>query len=195
VPVVFIHGLWLLSSSWDQWARLFDEAGYAPVSPGWPDDPGTVAAALANPEVMAGAQIIAGRGQSATTVAIGPAPFRGILPVPPAAVKATFPVLHASYAVPAPGAPLFQAVFANLNPRTEVRVDTRNPDRGPLLIISGGKDNSVPPAYCHAAYKLQRRNPGLTEFTGMPDRGHSLIIDSGWREVAQASLDFVRRFA
>lgn len=260
VPVVFIHGLWLLSSSWDQWARLFDEAGYAPVSPGWPDDPDTVAAALANPEVMAGktvgqvagyycavigalprkpvvighsfggliAQIIAGRGQSAATVAIGPAPFRGVLPVPPAAVKATFPVLrnpanrhravpltagqfrfafanavgadearelHASYAVPAPGAPLFQAVFANLNPRTEARVDTRNPDRGPLLIISGGKDNSVPPAYCHAAYKLQRRNPGLTEFTGMPDRGHSLVIDSGWREVAQASLDFVRRFA
>jgi len=109
-PVVFIHGLWLLASSWDRWAEHFAEAGYAPVSPGWPDDPDTVEEALANPEVFADktigqvaehysnvigrlsnkpavighsfggllAQIVAGRGLAAVTVAIDPAPFRGI---------------------------------------------------------------------------------------------------------------------
>ena len=53
-PVVFIHGLWLLPSSWDNWAELFKEAGYAPLTPDWPDDPETVAQARANPEVLAG---------------------------------------------------------------------------------------------------------------------------------------------
>src|ERR1700689_3155202 len=53
VPVVFIHGLWLLSASWDRWATVFAEAGYAPVSPGWPDDPDTVAEANADPGVFA----------------------------------------------------------------------------------------------------------------------------------------------
>src|SRR5216683_2796800 len=113
-PIVFIHGLWLLPSSWDRWATLFEEAGYTTVSPGWPDDPDTVEEANANPEVFAGktvgqvadhysevigglarkpavvghsfggllAQIIAGRGQAAVTVAIDGAPFRGVLPLP-----------------------------------------------------------------------------------------------------------------
>ena len=53
-PAVFVHGLWLLASSWDRWAQLFDEAGFAPVLPGWPDDPETVEEAKAHPEVFAG---------------------------------------------------------------------------------------------------------------------------------------------
>jgi non-heme chloroperoxidase len=259
VPVVFIHGLWLLPSSWDRWARLFDEAGYAPVSPGWPDDPDTVAEAAAHPEVFADktigqvadhysavigdlarkpavighsfggllAQIIAGRGQSAATVAIDGAPFRGVLPLPLSSLKASFPVLgnpanrhravpltfeqfrfafanavsddeahqlYDTFAVPASGAPLFQAATANFNPKTEAQVDTRNPDRGPLLIVSGGNDNTVPRAISHAAFKKQEHNPGVTEFAEIPDRGHSLTIDSGWTQVAQTALDFVKRF-
>jgi non-heme chloroperoxidase len=259
VPVVFIHGLWLLPSSWDRWARLFEEAGYAPVSPGWPDDPDTVAEAAADPEVFAGktvgqvadhysavigtldrkpavighsfggllAQIIAGRGQSAATVAIDAAPFRGVLPLPLSALKAAFPVLghpanrhravpltyeqfrfafanavsedearqlYDTFAVPAPGAPLFQAATANLNPKTEAQVNTRNPDRGPLLIISGEKDNTVPRAISHAAYKKQEHNSGVTEFAELPGRGHSLVIDGGWAEVANTALTFVKRF-
>jgi non-heme chloroperoxidase len=260
VPVVFIHGLWLLPSSWDRWAGLFADAGYAPVSPGWPDDPDTVAEAIADPDVFADktigqvadhysavigtltrkpavighsfggllAQIIAGRGQSAVTVAVDAAPFRGVLPLPLSALKAAFPVLgnpanrhravpltfeqfrfafasavseeegrrlYDTYAVPASGAPLFQAATANFNPRTEAKVDTRNPDRGPLLIISGGQDNTVPQAISHAAYKQQEHNPGLTEFAEIPGRGHSLTIDDGWAEVAQTALDFIRRFS
>jgi non-heme chloroperoxidase len=259
VPVVFIHGLWLLPSSWDRWAAVFAEAGYAPVSPGWPDDPDTVEEANADPGVFANktigqvadhysqvingldrkpavighsfggliAEIIAGRGQSAVTVVIDGAPFRGVLPLPISSLKAAFPVLgnpanrhravpltfdqfrfafanavpddearqlYDTFAVPASGAPLFEAAAENVNPWTEAKVDTRNPDRGPLLIISGEKDNTVPRAISEAAFVRQLRNPGVTEVTEIPNRGHALTIDSGWREVADTALTFITRF-
>jgi non-heme chloroperoxidase len=124
-PVVFVHGLWLLDSSWDRWAGFFEEAGYAAVTPGWPGDPASVADAHEHPEVFAGkgvgdvaayqqsiiekldrkpaiighsfggvlAQILAGRGLSAVTVAIDPAPSRGVLPLPISALKASSAVL------------------------------------------------------------------------------------------------------
>ncbi len=84
---------------------------------------------------------------------------------------------------------------ANLNPRTEATVNTHNPSRGPLLIIDGAKDHTVPWAIAHAAYKRQRRNPAVTEIVQIPNRGHALTIDHGWHEVAQTALDFVKRFA
>ena len=96
--------------------------------------------------------------------------------------------LYETYAVPASGAPLFQAATANLNPWTEAKVDSKNPERGPLLIISGEKDNTVPWAIANASYKKQRRNEGVTEIVEIPDRGHALTIDSGWREVADTAL-------
>ena len=174
------------------------------------------------------AQILAGRGLSAVTVAIDPAPFRGVLPLPLSALKAAWPVLnkpsnrhravplsyeqfrfafanavgemeaqalYRDYAVPGSGAPLFQAAAANLNPWTEAQVDTLNQERGPLLVISGEKDNTVPWAVANAAFRQQQANPGLTEIVEMPGRGHSRTIDSGWREVADTALAFVRRFA
>ncbi|MEA2637792.1 MAG: hypothetical protein QOE18_849 [Chloroflexota bacterium] len=258
-PVAFVHGLWLLPHSWDRWATVFAEAGYAPVQPGWPDDPETVEEAKAHPEVFAHksvgqiadhnaevigrlktkpavighsfggliAQILAGRGLSAATVAIDPAPFRGVLPLPLSALKSAAPVLgnpanrnravpltydqfryafanvvsedeakqlHETFAVPGSGVPLFQAAAANLNPWTEVKVDTRNPERGPLLIIDGDKDHTVPWAIANATFKRQKRNPGVTEILKMSNRGHSLVIDSGWREVADTALGFVQRF-
>jgi pimeloyl-ACP methyl ester carboxylesterase len=258
-PVVFIHGLWLLPSSWDRWAALFAEAGYAPVTPVWPDDPETVEQARANPAVFAKktlgqvadhtvevigkltkkpavmghstggllAQIIAGRGLSAATVAIDPGPFRGVLPLPIAALRSAMPVLgnplnrgravtltldqfkygwanalseeeakelYETYHVAAPGVALLQMATANLNPSTEARVDTSNRDRGPLLIIDGEKDHTVPWAIANASFKRQRRNEGVTEIKKIPNRGHSLTIDSGWREVADTALAFVRRF-
>jgi pimeloyl-ACP methyl ester carboxylesterase len=258
-PVVFIHGLWLLPNSWDRWASLFEEAGYAALAPGWPDDPDTVEEAKAHPEVFAGksvgqvadhydaiirrlerkpavighsfggllTQIIAGRGLSAASVAIDPAPFRGVLPLPISALKSASPVLrnpanrnravpltfdqfrfafanvveaaeaqelYDTYSVPTSGKPLFQAAAANFNPWTEVKVDTENPDRGPLLIISGQKDNTVPWSIANASYGQQKDNAGLTEIVEVPNRGHSLTIDSGWREVADTALDFIKRF-
>ncbi|GAA2594980.1 alpha/beta fold hydrolase [Winogradskya consettensis] len=259
-PVVFIHGLWLLPSSWDRWAQVFADAGYAPVSPGWPDDPETVEEANAHPEVFAGksvgdvadhysdvikqldrkpavighsfggllTMIVAGRGLAAASVAIDSAPFRGVLPLPLSALKASAPVLgnplnrhraipltydqfrfafassvseeeaqelYRTYAVPASGTPLFQAAAANLNPWTEAKADYRNPGRGPLLIIEGLADNTSPPAINRAAYKLQSGNEGVTEIASIPERGHSITIDSGWREVCDTALSFIRRYA
>jgi pimeloyl-ACP methyl ester carboxylesterase len=258
-PVVFIHGLWLLPSSWDRWAQLFEEAGYAALTPSWPDDPETVEEARANPEVLAKktlaqvadhtaevvgklerkpavmghstggllAQMIAGRGLSAATVAIDPGPFRGVLPLPISTLRSSLPVLrnplnrgravtltfdqfkygwaneldeeearklYEDYHVAAPGVALMQMANANLNPRTEAKVDTRNPDRGPLLILEGERDHTVAPAIAKASYKRQEQNEGITEFEQVPNRGHSLTIDSGWREVAEKALAFVKRF-
>jgi non-heme chloroperoxidase len=258
-PVVFVHGLWLLPSSWDRWGAVFADACYAPFAPGWPDDPETVQEANAHPEVFADktvgqvadhfeeviatltaepvvighsfggllTQILAGRGLAAASVAIDPAPFRGVLPLPVSALKSAFPVLgnpanrhravpltfdqfrfgfanavseqeakelYETFAVPASGAPLFQAATANLNPWTEAKVDTGNPGRGPLLIISGERDNTVPWAIANASYKQQKDNPAVTEITEMPGRGHALTIDNGWREVADTALRFVERF-
>ena len=258
-PVMFVHGLWLLPSSWDRWAELFETAGYAALTPGWPDDPDTTAQAKEHPEVFAGksisqvadhfaaiagtlaqrpaiighsfggllAQILAGRGLAAVSVAIDPAPFRGVLPLPISALRSASPALdnpanrhravpltydqfryafanavtgdeakqlYETYAVPAPGLPLFQAAAANLNPWTEVKVNTETPGRGPLLIISGEKDHTVPWAIANSSYKHQAHNKGVTEITEMPGRGHALTIDSGWREVAGTALAFVQRF-
>jgi pimeloyl-ACP methyl ester carboxylesterase len=258
-PVVFIHGLWLLPSSWDRWAELFEESGFAAITPSWPDDPDTVDEARAHPEVLAGkklgqiadhvaeviggldskpavmghstggllAQMIADRGMSAATVAIDPGPFRGVLPLPISTLRAAAPVLanplnrsravtltlsqfkygwanalsdeearelYESYHVAAPGVALMQMANANLNPRTEAKLDPANPNRGPLLIIDGEVDHTVPWAIANASYKRQSRNPGVTEIVKMPNRGHSLTIDSGWREVADTALQFVRRF-
>jgi len=173
------------------------------------------------------AQILAGRGLSAATVAVDPAPFKGVLPLPLPALRATLPVtrnplnrgravtltpaqfrygwanavdeteaqaLYEEFHVAAPGLPIFQAAMANLNPAAETRVDTRNPDRGPLLIFTGEADHAVPSAMSNAAFKKQLRNPGVTELAEMPNRGHSLTIDSGWREVADEALAFLKRF-
>jgi pimeloyl-ACP methyl ester carboxylesterase len=258
-PVVFVHGLWLLPSSWDRWRAFFEDAGFSTLAPGWPEDPETVAEAKANPQVFANksikdvadhfdavikklntrpvvighsfgglmTQILAGRGSSAASVAIDPAPFRGVLPLPISALRASAPVLsnplnhnravpltyeqfryafanavpedeakqlYETYAVPAPGEPLFQAATANLNPWTEAKVDTKNPDRGPLLIIDGELDNTVPWAIANASYNRQKRNPGVTEIVKIAGRGHALTIDSGWKDVAERALTFIQRF-
>jgi pimeloyl-ACP methyl ester carboxylesterase len=259
-PVVFIHGLWLLPSSWDNWAQHFEEAGYAALTPSWPDDPQTVGEARANPDVFAKktlgqiadhtAEVIGGlnkkpavmghstgglltymiadRGLSAASVAIDPGPFRGVLPLPISALRSAWPVLknplnkgraitltldqfkygwgtalsddeaeqlYETYHVAASGVALMQMANANVNPFTEAKVDPKNPERGPLLIIDGEKDHTVPWAIANAAYKRQKRNEGVTEIEQIPNRGHSLTIDSGWREVADTALAFVKRFA
>ena len=254
-----IHGLWLLPSSWANWAQLFEKAGYAALTPGWPDDPETVEEARANPDVFAKktlgqiadhtaevigkldkkpavmghstgglvSQMIADRGLSAATVAIAPGPFRGVLPIPISALRSVMPVLknplnrgravtlsldefkygwtnalgedeakqlYETYHVAAPGVALMQQANANLNPFTEAKLDPKNPERGPLLIIEGEKDHTVPWAIANASFKRQQRNDGVTEIKKIPNRGHSLTIDSGWREVAETALQFVKRF-
>ena len=259
-PVVFIHGLWLLPSSWAKWVDFFKQAGYAALTPDWPGDPETVEQARANPSALAKktlkqvadhtteiikalnkkpvlvghstgglvAQMLGGEGLAATTVAIDPGVFRGVLPLPASVLKGVGPFLlnpltrgraitltfdqfkfgwanaldeneakdlYDTFHVPGSGIALVQMGNANLNPWTEAKVNTKNPARGPLLIIDGEKDHTVPWAIANAAYKRQRRNPGVTEIVTIPNRGHALTIDHGWREVAQTALDFVKRFA
>ncbi len=258
-PVVFVHGLFLLPTSWDRWAELFEAAGYAALTPGWPDDPETTEQAREHPEVFAGksisqvadhfgaiiaglaakpavighsfggllAQILARRGLAAVSVVIDPAPFRGVLPLPISALRVAGPALsnpanrhravpvtydqfryafanavtedeakqlYETFAVPAAALPLFQGASANLNPWTEAKVDTENPRRGPMLLISGEKDHTAPPAITRASYQHQQRNADVTEMVEMPGRGHALTIDSRWREVAETALAFVQRF-
>jgi non-heme chloroperoxidase len=259
-PVVFVHGLWLLPSSWDRWAAMFEAAGYATLQPGWPDDPETVAEAKAHPEVFAGksigdiadhygeiigkldrkpavighsfggllTEILAGRGLAVASVAISPAPFRGVLPLPISALRSSAPVLskpanrnravpltydqfryafanavaeddaktlYETYSVPGPGEPIFQAAAANLNPWTEAKVNTKNPERGAMLIISADNDHTVPWAIANASFKKQKHNEGVTEIVKLEGRGHALTIDDGWEEVADKALAFVQRFA
>jgi pimeloyl-ACP methyl ester carboxylesterase len=256
-PVVFVHGLWLLSNSWENWRALFEAEGYTTLAPGWPDDPETTQQANQDPDALAHkrlkqvtdhyvaaigqlqlrpavighsfggliAELIADRGDAAVTVAISPAAFRGILVLPLSQLKAASPILknpanagkavpltfeqfqyafaneleeaearqlYEAYAVPAPGTPLFQGALANFNPWTEDKLDTGNPDRGPLLIVAGEKDHTVPAVVSEAAYKRQQKNAGMTQYRLMPGRGHSLTMDHGWQEVAEVALAFVK---
>ncbi|WP_229052152.1 alpha/beta hydrolase [Aeromicrobium sp. Leaf350] len=255
-PVVLVHGLWLLASSWDAWKSRFEDEGYAVVAVDWPGDAADREAALTD-ETLAGTsvaevadhvaavvegldqkpilighsfggllvQMVAGRGLAEATVAIDPAPSRGVLPLPFSALKAAFPVLgnpanrgrtvlltfdefrygfanavpeaearelYETQHVPAAGRPLFQAATANVWPWTVVRADKKNPERGPMLVVTGEKDNIVPFALANAAFKRQSRNPGVTELVEIPDAGHSLVIDSRWSATADAALTFLR---
>jgi len=261
-PVAFVHGLWLLSSSWQNWRDFFEANGYTTIAPGWPDDPTTLAEAYKQPDVFAHKMVlqvtdhyleaisrltkkpavighsfgglislkIAGEGASFATVSIDNAPFKGVLPLPLSALKSAAPVLgnptnhgkaisltfeqfqfgwtnnlddveakhlYETYHVPASGAPLFQAAVANFNPfGGETKVNTENPDRGPVLVIAGDSDNTAPTAITHATHKyLAKHNDAITELVDVPDRGHSLTIDHGWQEVAEIALGFVERFS
>jgi non-heme chloroperoxidase len=260
VPVVFIHGLWLHSTSWQPWAEMFRAAGYEPILPEWPGVPDTVAEAREHPERQAGVgidqviehhagivrglgdppvlighsfgglvvQALLNDGMGRAGVAIDPAPIRGVLRLPAAQIRSALPVLgnpanrkravsltpeqfqasfgnalpadeaselHERWTIPAPGRPLFQAALANTTPRgrAATAVDTHAAERGPLLIISGGADRTVPDSVSRAAFKLYGGSAAVTEFREFPDRGHSLTVDSGWPEVAQAALDWLAK--
>ena len=256
-PVVFIHGLWLLASSWDAWRERFEAQGFATVAVDWPGDATSVDEAKAGNDTLAGVgvqevtdhiaevvrsldkkpilvghsfggllvQRVADLGLAVASVAIDPAPFKGVLPLPASTLKASSPVLsnpanrkrtvtltfeqfrygfanavseneaHSLYEkfhVAGPGRPLFQAAAANLNPNAPTKVDVLNPSRGSLLIINGSEDHIVPNAVAKAAFKLQSKNPGRTEFRELDGLGHSLVIDSQWGEVADAVIEFIR---
>ncbi len=258
IPVVFVHGLWMHSTSWDNWIEEFTGHGYAPVAPPWPGDADTAAQTREHPEALNNrglAEITAGyaeviaslaakpvvighsfggliaeklhsTGVSRACVAISPAQFKGILGLPLAQLQSAFPILskpalrtktwsHTAdsfaknfasavpreesdeifekYAIPGPGRPLFQAGLANFTPKSEAAVDTTH-ERGPLLMIGAGLDRTVPAATVRAAYKIQtKKNTGVTELKIFPDRGHSLPVDHGWREIAETALSFLDR--
>jgi pimeloyl-ACP methyl ester carboxylesterase len=252
--VVFIHGLWIHTSSWQPWMDFFNQQGYDTLNPAWPGDSSTVAECRANPQAIANrgvteiadsyarviatlpqppvvighsfggliAQVLLGRGIAAAAVAIDPAPIKGVWQLPLSALKASFPVLgnpfnlkkaisltfkqfqygfanavpeaeakelYERWTIPAPARPLFQAATATFA-GNETKVNTGNANRGPLLITGGEKDNIAPPVLGKAS--LKKYNPtASTEFKLFEGRGHSLIVDHGWQEVAQYSLDWL----
>ena len=252
-PLLFVHGLWLHSSSWSSWVKFFNEAGYDAFAPGWPGDPETVAEARAHPEALAGygvddvvdhyAEIIKdlpakpilighsfggtvvekllGQELGEAAVAIDAAPIKGVLPLPISSLRSAFPVLKnpanknravsltveqfrfafgnaisaeesdelfERWTIPAPGKPLFQAATANLKLHSETAVETDNPSRGPLLLIAGGSDHTVPDSITKSTLKQYRHTNAVTDLVEFPDRGHSLTIDHGWKDIANVSL-------
>jgi pimeloyl-ACP methyl ester carboxylesterase len=255
-PVVFIHGLWLHATSWNDWVELFRAAGYAPIAPGWPGDADTVEETRNNPDAVAGHGIddvvehyaaiinaldakpvlvghsfggliverLLGMDLGVAGVAIDAAPIKGVLPLPISSLRVAFIALknpanshraisltpeqfrygftnvlteeesthlYDKWTIPSPGKPLFEAASANLSPHSPTKVDVDNEERGPLLLITGGKDHTVPEAITKSTLKQYRNSTAVTELEEFPDRGHSLTIDSGWRTIADASLTWL----
>ncbi|MET9881792.1 alpha/beta fold hydrolase [Streptomyces sp. NPDC006430] len=255
-PVMFIHGLWLHSTSWQGWADTFSDAGYEPLLPEWPGEPDTVAEARRRPDDQAGvglveisdaharmiralpappvlvghsvggfiAQHLLGEGLAAAAVAICPGQIKGVMAIAPAQARSTFAVLRdpgntrraislnreqfrygfanavteqesdelfEEWTVPSPARPLFQLALGNFTPHSPARVDTRNETRGPLLLLSGKLDHTVPDLLIRSTYKQYRHSRATTEFQCFEDRGHSLIIDHGWPDLARASLSWL----
>ena len=256
-PVVFIHGLWLHATSWNQWLDLYRDAGYEPIAPGWPGEPDTVRAARENPDHVADtgiddavahfaeiigaldskpiiighsfggllAEKLLGQDVAAAAVAIDPAQIKGVLPLPLAQIRAALPVLrnpanlhkaisltakqfrfafgnelseeesdqlYEQWSIPAPARPLFQGAVANFTLHSEAKVNTANEHRGPLLLISGLQDHTVPDVTTRSTLKQYRDSTAVTELRQFEGRGHSLTIDSGWREVADATLNWLQ---
>ena len=254
--IIFIHGLWIHSSSWKPWMDFFNQRGYETLNPSWPGDSATVAECRANPQAIANrgvteiadsyarviatlaappivighsfggliTQVILGRGLAVAGIAIDPAPIKGVWQLPFSALKASFPILgnpfnfkkakslsfgqfrygfanavpeeearalYENWTIPAPCRPLFQAATASFA-GSETKVNTGNKNRGPLLITGGERDHIAPPILGKASLKKYSGSP-VTEFKIFADRGHSLIIDHGWREVAEYALAWLNK--
>lgn len=256
-PVLFVHGLWLHSSSWLNWVEAFNEAGFSAATADWPGDAATVEEARAHPDRVAGhginaivdgyaehiatldqkpvlighsfggliVQRLLAEGHGAAAIAIDPAPIKGVLYIPPSALRVASiglrnplnlnkPVslskeqfrygfgntlshdeaddLWEKWTIPSPAKPLFEAASANLVPGSPARVDTKNNDRGPLLLIAGGHDHTVPATTTRATFKLHEKSSAGTDIHEFPDRGHSLTIDGKWRGVADYAIDWAK---
>jgi non-heme chloroperoxidase len=254
--IVFIHGLWIHSSSWKPWMDFFNQRGYETLNPPWPGDSSTVAQCRENPQAIANrgvteitdsyaktiaslpqppivighsfggliAQVILGRGIAAAGIAIDPAPMKGVWQLPLSALKASLPVLgnpfnlkkaksltfdqfrygfanavpekearelYDRWTIPAPCRPLFQAATATFA-GSETKVNTANTTRGPLLITGGEKDNIAPPILGKASQKKYNASV-ISEFKLFEGRGHSLIVDHGWKEIAEYSLAWINK--
>ncbi|MEV7941690.1 alpha/beta hydrolase [Kitasatospora sp. NPDC088264] len=255
-PVMFIHGLWLHSTSWQGWADRFRDAGYEPILPEWPGVPATIAQARRNPDPQGGiglaeisahhariirdldtppvlvghsvggfiAQHLLGQNLAQAAVAICPGQIKGVKAVGPAQAKSAFAFLRNpgntkravslnpeqfryafanavsqqesdqlfdEWTIPSPARPLFQLALSNFAPHSPAKVDTRNESRGPLLLLSGKLDHTVPDVLTRSTHKQYRKSPAVTDYHRFDDRGHSLTVDHGWTELADHTLTWL----
>jgi non-heme chloroperoxidase len=255
-PIVFVHGLWLLAESMNNWMEFFRANGYQATAANWPGDGPTTEATRQNPDAVAGygvieiadniaeqlkalagkpilighsfggllVQNLLGRDLGVAAIAIDPGPIKGVSELPASALKSGFPVLgnpfnfrravslteaqfrfgftnavaeqeahelYVKYAMPGPGRPLFQVATAMFNPNSANKVNVANASRGPLLLISGSEDHTVPPVLVKSTLRVYSQSPAVTEMKEFAGRGHSLTIDSGWRELAEFCLAWV----
>lgn len=173
-------------------------------------------------------QRLLGEGRARAAVALDAAPIKGVLRLPPSALRvasvalrnpsnmkravaltreqfrygfgnaiphAESDELYERWTIPSPAKPLFEAAFANFSPNSPAKVDTKNPSRGPLLLTAGGKDHTVPVAITRSTLKQYRDSPAVTDYEEFPDRGHTLALDSGWRNVADSVLSWLKTHA
>lgn len=255
-PVLFIHGLWLHHSSWQNWVSLFRERGYDPIAPGWNLEADTVEEARLHPERVANQSLaeivehfrniaaslpakpilighsfgglitekLLGEDVGVAGVAIDPAQIKGVLPLPLAQLRSGLPALgnplniskaisltknqfkygfgnaltdqesdalFERWTIPSPVRALFEVAIANFNPHATSKVNTHNDTRGPLLLISGTADHTAPDVTTQAAFRLYRNSMAVTQIKKFEGRDHSLVIDHGWRDVADSVLDWL----
>ena len=166
-----------------------------------------------------------GEDLAAAAVAIDAAPIKGVVYLPPSALRVASVALrnpanrnravsltrkqfrfgfgnaisaeesgnlYERWTIPSPAKPLFEAALANLSPRSPAKVNTDNAGRGPLLLTAGGRDHTVPAAVTKATLKQYRKSPAVTDYREFPDRGHTLALDSRWREVADTVLTWLK---
>ncbi|KQZ15682.1 MULTISPECIES: alpha/beta hydrolase [unclassified Mesorhizobium] len=256
-PVMFVHGLWLHSSSWEGWAERFREAGYEPILPEWPGVPNSVAEARKHPDQQAGVglmeisthhadiirklpskpilighsvggfivQHLLGQDLGRAAIAICPGQIKGVFAIAPAQARSTIAFLsnpantkravslnpaqfrfgfanavsqqecdemYSKWTIPSPARPLFQLALGNFIPNSPAKVDTANAKRGPLLLMSGKLDHTVPDVLTRSTFKQYRNSSASTEYKRYDDRGHSLICDSGWPQLAEDSLAWLK---
>jgi pimeloyl-ACP methyl ester carboxylesterase len=101
--------------------------------------------------------------------------------------------LFTQWSVPSPAKPLFEVAVANFVPGSAASVAVGNAERGPLLLVAAGRDNTVPPSVVRAQHKRYAKSPAVTDIQEFAHRGHSIVVDSGWREVADTVRDWLKQ--
>jgi pimeloyl-ACP methyl ester carboxylesterase len=258
-PIVLIHGMWMTTLSWENWAKHYEARGHRVIPLAWPgldaepeqirSDPsplhglGVPATAdhlageiqrLDQPPIIMGhsfgglfTQLLLDRGLGIAGVTLGTAAPKGVLRLPLSTLRAAWPGLknpfnrdgdapltrdqfhwcftnalsrqesdevYDRYYIPGTNRCFVQAGYANFNPKSVTKVNYRNPERAPLLLITGTEDRICPPSVNRADFNKQQQAPSATEHKEYEGRCH-FPGQAGWEEVADFALEWTTRHA